>query len=117
MRTGRMTALSLTLLAATLGGREASAQNTYADVPFNQGSLFYRPSGARPPQQATTTTTTTVASAPSQPRRFRWFARRPATVTQPRYYYPTTARQVVARAPVQTVPGTYYAAPVAVPAR
>ena len=51
--------------AAALPTRPARAQNTYADVPFNQGSLFYRPSGARPPQ--------------TTPRR---------TYTAPRYVYP-----------------------------
>ena len=43
------------------GDRPARAQNTYADVPFNQGSLFYRPSGAAAP-------TTTTAHHDSPPR-------------------------------------------------
>jgi hypothetical protein len=47
-----LTASALALGAAFLAP-EARAQNTYADVPFNQGSLFYRPSGARPPRVVT----------------------------------------------------------------
>lgn len=38
---------------AFMADRPARAQNTYADVPFNQGSLFYRPSGAKPPRMTT----------------------------------------------------------------
>ncbi|MDR3639253.1 MAG: hypothetical protein P4L84_35960 [Isosphaeraceae bacterium] len=62
-----------------LDARPANAQmNTYADVPFNQGSLFYRPSGARPP--ATTSVPSTTA-APAT----RYAPQRGVT-----YYYPTT---------------------------
>jgi hypothetical protein len=59
--------------------RPANAQmNTYADVPFNQGSLFYRPSGARPPA---TTSARPAATAPVT----QYAPQRGVT-----YYYPTT---------------------------
>lgn len=60
--------------------------NTYADVPFNQGSLFYRPSGARPPQ---TTVRRTVPAAPAPV--YRTAPQRGATYYYPSngtYYYP-----------------------------
>lgn len=94
-------ALATTLTyGALLGARPVQAQNTYADVPFNQGSLFYRPSGARPPTRAITPTPRT---------RFGLF-RRPRANTilpAPRVMPPRTT---VARP--ATVPATtYYQAP------
>lgn len=47
-RTRAFALAAVLALAASAG--TARAQNTYLDVPFNQGSLFYRPSGARPPR-------------------------------------------------------------------
>ena len=86
----------------SLGG-EAQAQNTYADVPFNQGSLFYRPSGARPPR---TTTPNARASRRRLFRPLRPYYAPPRAVTAPRYLNTT---------PTITVPA--YASPVTVPAR
>lgn len=61
-----------------LDARPAQAQqNTYADVPFNQGSLFYRPSGARPPA----TTSVPRRTAPV----YNYAPQQGVT-----YYYPTT---------------------------
>ena len=111
MKRGRSAALSLALVAASLGGREASAQNTYADVPCNQGSLFYRPSGAKPPEKPAATITTL-------PRLLRWVSR-PAVATPaaPARYAapvaapvaaPTIATPTIATTPTQ--PG-YYPAP------
>jgi hypothetical protein len=63
------------------GARPAHAQmNTYADVPFNQGSLFYRPSGARPPAAASSPRGT---RAPAYP-----YGYVPQGGTT--YYYPST---------------------------
>ncbi len=64
---------------------QAQMQNTYADVPFNQGSLFYRPSGARPP--ATTSAPPRRVVAPVQPAPTYYY--NPATRSY--YYYPTSA--------------------------
>lgn len=74
-----------------LGAQSANAQmNTYADVPFNQGSLFYRPSGARPPA---TTSAPRAAQAPA----YQYYAAPGGTT----YYYPTTRTY-------QYPAGTYY---------
>lgn len=79
----RLTLAALTLTALTLlGERPARAQNTYADFPFNQGSLFYRYSGARPP--ATT-------NSPSYGQRRGFFRRQGAY----RYAAPTPAYRTV----------------------
>jgi len=90
MRT-TLRAMALTgLVAGALGlmAVPAKAQvyghyNTYADVPFNQGSLFYRPSGAQSPA-----VTRTYNSYYVQPRRG-LFRRnrvyRPTTYTYPTY--------------------------------
>ncbi len=48
-------AIAVAAILSCVGAHPARAQNTYADVPFNQGSLFYRPSGAKPPQTTTST--------------------------------------------------------------
>jgi hypothetical protein len=93
-----MAALTLTGLSF-LGDRPARAQNTYADVPFNQGSLFYRPSGAKPPA--------TTSPSSSAPRRF--FRRQQRAY---RYVTPAPAARVVTPgyAPQAVVPTTrdYY---------
>jgi hypothetical protein len=67
MTTTRRSIVRAGLLAAAgflfLGADSAFAQyNTYEDVPFNQGSLFYRPSGRRPPR-TTSVAPRTVAPA------------------------------------------------------
>jgi hypothetical protein len=41
----------------------AQAGNTYEDFPFQQGSLFYRPSGRRPPRTTSTAPRTVAAPA------------------------------------------------------
>jgi hypothetical protein len=51
----RTLALTAVTVGAAVSASAAHAQNTYADVPFNQGSLFYRPSGAKPPRTVTST--------------------------------------------------------------
>jgi len=87
--------------ACLMADRPAQAQNTYADVPFNQGSLFYRPSGAKPP-------TTTTRPSYSAPRRF--FRRQRGytyAAPAPTYAYPTTAPGYVT-APRVVVPTTGY---------
>ena len=86
---------------------EAQAQNTYADVPFNQGSLFYRPSGARPPRM----TTPNANPNPRASRRrlfrpLRPYYAPPRAVTAPRYLNTT---------PTITAPA--YSTPATVPAR
>ena len=84
MRTTRGT-MVLAGLAAVVGlglsaGQARAQRNTYADFPFNQGSLFYRPSGAyRPPQAATTVMA--PAAAPTQ------YYYTPQGVAPTQYYY------------------------------
>jgi len=73
--------LAILVGSAALTAAPARAQNTYADAPFNQGSLFYRPSGARPPQ----TTTRRTYAAP----RYAYPPRYPTATT---YYAPQTVR-------------------------
>ena len=89
---------TLGLLAGwAFGAPPAHAQmNTYADVPFNQGSLFYRPSGARPPA---TTSAPAVVRAPARqyyaaPGGGTYYAPTTRTYSYPQYQYPA---------------GTYYA--------
>ncbi len=84
--------------AALFGDRPAAAQNTYADVPFNQGSLFYRPSGARPPANAPPST--------ASRQRWRFFrrAQRNTTLAAPRMMPPRTT---LAR-PAVVPPTTYF---------
>ena len=78
---------------ALMGERPVHAQNTYADVPFNQGSLFYRPSGAKPP-----VTSNRSSSAPRGPF---WRRRANTYAVQPRTYYPPAYRPA---APVYGAP-------------
>jgi hypothetical protein len=47
----QLRALALTAAVALTSAGRAQAQNTYQDFPFQQGSVFYRPSGAKPPKQ------------------------------------------------------------------
>jgi hypothetical protein len=85
--------------ASVLAGNcTAWAQNTYADVPFNQGSLFYRPSGAKPPQTRTPSRQTVaprrLTRAPVWNGVYRW---QPQTVpAAPVYSAPTYQRYYVA---------------------
>ena len=90
---------------AVLGDRPAHSQNTYADVPFNQGSLFYRRSGAKPPA-------TSNSNAPRRP--LFWRQRGYTYATPPRTYYAAPPRAV---APVyaQPAPGYYYPPQTAAP--
>ena len=85
----------------SLGG-EARAQNTDANAPFNQGSLFYRPSGARPPR------TTTPNARTSRWRLFRplrpYYATPRAAAVAPRYLNTTPMITAPAYAPPTTVP-------------
>ena len=62
----------------------AWAQNTYADAPFNQGSLFYRPSGLRAPRPRIARAPVYVAAAPG--------TRVLLAPRQPRVYYPRVRR-------------------------
>lgn len=59
-------AVAAVLGAAMFASETASAQNTYADAPFQQGSLFYRPSGARPPKKVTRRPAYVAPAAPTQ---------------------------------------------------
>ena len=89
---------------AVLGGwvfdsRPAHAQmNTYADVPFNQGSLFYRPSGARPPA-------TTSYPRPAQAPAYQYNVAPQGATT---YYYPTTGTSYYYPQYQYPGTGTYY---------
>jgi hypothetical protein len=47
----QLRALALTTATLLTSAGTVQAQNTYQDFPFQQGSLFYRPSGAKPPKQ------------------------------------------------------------------
>jgi hypothetical protein len=118
MRTTRRT-MVLAGLAALVGlglsaGPARAQGNTYADFPFNQGSLFYRPSGAyRPPQAARTMTA--PAAAPTQ----YYYAPQGGAPTQ--YYYapqgvvPTqytyAQQQPTTTAPATVAPTQYYYVP------
>ena len=110
------------LSALAFAGSEARAQNTYADVPFNQGSLFYRPSGARPPQTTRSTrpfrlfrrnsqpATNYYYSAPGATNYSSYYYSAPAAPTYPGYYYPAPAGTTYsgyAPAPASNY-GTYY---------
>ena len=53
--------LGVTVFSAS----SASAQNTYADFPFNQGSLFYRPSGLKPPRPRVVSAPRYIVAAPT----------------------------------------------------
>lgn len=94
--------LALTAAAILTSNGTVWAQNTYKDFPFQQGSLFYRPSGAKPPKKVyrapayqypattapvapayTQTPATTTYRAPA-------YSNNPVTGT--RYYYPTRRR-------------------------
>jgi hypothetical protein len=91
--------IAMTLFAAALlvvSEQRVQAQNTYADVPFNQGSLFYRPSGARPPRTTNTTT-----------RRYLFRGTRPNVVTPPRTYYYAAPPQTFAAPAVPTAQPVY----------
>jgi hypothetical protein len=89
MKTCLRTVTPLVVMFGALGSGRAEAQsgilgpNTYADVPFNQGSLFYRPSGAR-------SSSSMLRPAPknaSNPTRGRFFRRRLGRpVTAPNTY-------------------------------
>ena len=94
---------ALALAGISFAG-EARAQNTYADVPFNQGSLFYRPSGARPPRTTT-----------SRPTRWRIFRPYRPTAVAPQVYQ--AAPRYVAPTPVGRTPGYTYTYPQYAPAR
>ena len=72
-----------------VGSTSAQAQSTYIDVPFNQGSLFYRPSVLRAPRPR-------VARAPIIVAPDAGFVAAAPTVLvaprQPRVYYPRVRR-------------------------
>jgi hypothetical protein len=115
MRTKALAVATALAGLAFLVDRPARAQNTYADVPFNQGSLFYRPSGAKPPatsnsntprrglfgrQRGTTYNYATPprtyaapprAYTPAYPQAAPGYYYPPQTAA-PRYYYPTAPR-------------------------
>jgi hypothetical protein len=112
-RTWALTAATMAGVLGLIGVRPASAQNTYADVPFQQGSLFYRPSGARPPRVITTRPMRSVAS----PRRFRFAGRRFLPTRRVYTARPAQGYRYVVRpgvqptAPIQGVTPTSYYAP------
>jgi hypothetical protein len=75
----------------SLAARPAHAQrNTYADWPYNQGSLFYR---YIPPKKTTRTVYRPVApTAPAPAPPAYTYPQPAASTTQPRYYYDPQTR-------------------------
>lgn len=90
--TTRNRLLAATFIVTSIGGfigRPARAQNTYADVPFNQGSLFYRYSGRKPPQTTPDRWTQRRLLRQQRPAATRPVYRYASPMTSPtaRYYY------------------------------
>lgn len=94
-------ALALTAAAILSSTGTVWGQNTYKDFPFQQGSLFYRPSGARPPKKvyrapAYQYPATTAPIAPAYTQTPATTYRAPVSTNNPvtgtRYYYPARRR-------------------------
>jgi hypothetical protein len=106
------------LTALTLGGavffvaNPAQAQrNTYADFPYNQGSLFYRPL----PPKTHKVYRRVIRPAPAPPQTANTYPQPNASARQPQYYYnPQTNSYYYYPAPVAPQPAApAYAQPTA----
>ena len=95
----RTLALAAVAGLALLADRPA-AQNTYADFPFKQGSLFYRPSGRKPPKTSSSSILRPAVSSVARPAPLDYatpprtyapapvYAPQAVTPTARYYYYP-----------------------------